>query len=304
MSKIDPPKTRALWATLRGGWLPPGGKDPEVLEHRAAAQVFRPDLVGHRGFKHQGARHGIYAGPHGDARVVDLRRNGAQRVAGGEVDLCAVDPDGLISLHAVLAPVHRRIDLLLLRPESDVARQVDPHLGPLGDLRGVPPDVPHVVDGDHLVTVSPRHAPHGQPEWRRPRRGPREEIVAVLVLGIGDGEKLPQELIHLLAEIPHLRLVQRAVRPLHAQLTNALQDVHGAAQVSLRRGDGAADALHVLPVALVAQDLRLEARRARGGHRVVTQLADARLPADLPVHLVHVILAQARIVVAVVCGQL
>ena len=233
MSKIEPPKTRALRATFSGGRLPPGARMPRscstVPPSASSAQIWWGSVR----LQHQGVRHRVQAARgRAHSASFDLRRDGRRRCPPGTAGFPRRRCGWRRCLHPVLACVHRGIDLLLLRPEGDVAREIHARPRSPSEISAAPrSDVAQVVHGDDHVPASAGHPARRGAERGGLRRGSGEEGVPVLVLGIGDGEQLSEELVHLLSDVAHLVLVQRAVGALHAQLADALEDVHGAAQV-------------------------------------------------------------------------
>ena len=104
------------------------------------------------------------------------------------------------------------------------------------------------------------HPAHGGAERGRLGSVPAKRELPLWSLELAMVSSSPRSWSTSSPDVPHLRLVHDAVGALHGQLPDPLQDVHGAAQVALRAGQGVAHGLDVLAVAVRAHDLGLESR--------------------------------------------
>ena len=233
------------------------------------------------------------------AAIADTVSPGARRISAPSMT------DRGRRLDPVLAGVHRGVDLLLLCPEGDVAGQVHLDLGAFRDLRRAGADVAQVVDGDHHVAAAAGHAAHRSRgrAWSstRSRRTAQLPLWSLELAMTSSSSRSwftssPMYAIWDLSSVP--------LAPCTASSRTRCRMSIGAAEVALHAGQRVAHALDVLAVAFQPRDLGLEARGAGRGQRIVAQVLDPGLRAHLVRHLVHVELAQALVVAAVLRGKL
>ncbi len=110
----------------------------------------------------------------GDVRVVDLRRDGGDRVPRGEADFGAVDPDGGRPPAPGTGWRPRWSRSAAARPRRRRSRAGSPATWAPSEISAaLRADVSQVVHGDHHVPASARHAAVGGAKRRGLRRGSR-----------------------------------------------------------------------------------------------------------------------------------